>query len=1304
MSSKKLIPILAILLPLLLIMTNPIVTVAEENEANLSLRFVDQLGDPLENAYVEVWNETGNTLLFSGRTDSNGWLNATITKPTTGKYNITVKWDPEGTDAFTVYEAKGLTYGNLTASPSDTLPGYNCTEDGYIVTRVLAVYFTAKDIAGDFLGGFTTTFYYNYSGNVYSVSGKPSKEVLAKIPYDWSWGSNKTWTLRVYWDVEYLKMVPPAYVDGTNVTDYDIWPTETYMNFTLVKDASKLSVGPTAILPSKYGYLNVTVDVHPFYMQLYDWFEDKLKALTSGYSIVKVSIHDANDPSKLLATTITNQSGYVTISQFPNVTSAITVYWLSHEIPVNSTMIVDPTDYNDPANPLKIYCHLVPVTITLKDKRPTPGVLSNAKVIVTWPNLLTHETESNTSGVVQFPPAIDNVYYLPFGDTTLDVYWSITPEDPASWVLVRSAVFTVENSTNSPGLVDVYVDGTKEFDDTDSVVYDLICDVYDAHLALVDLNGDPLVSPTVVLQHPSGATSLVTASPTGTLTLVQVPGGVWHVSVVYKNMWFKPYGMSDVFNITDNIYEAVEFVFPFVNMDLKMVKWATDDYGIYGLNVSISWMGNATITDEDELYEAGWTYTDQQGWVSYEQVPVGVAISVDAWADADYSWFGISENVDVGPYEDEVVLSPENYEGVFHVHIYDLVVKFYDLCPGNRMPDPLPYSNATTIMYVEGEWAYPNTTDHNELVFYSLNQTHMFVGGVDNAYNLVVYWAGVRVFNNTLEIPVLTDPSVSYAEIHINWRVYEVSFDLWDWKHETAMDNLNITVMWKGFNMTFFNETAFEGAYGYYPPVEVYFDVLNYRDLIYDIITGMEVPSEVYQLYTVSLNYTAENLVYIPVWMLKDVIGTPISIVVTTMPGFTADVPSSVEPFVVGCLTRGEVFINGTLENWEDSLIAGELMYEAEDLFDDYLCGSSSLGILNFTGEATAWADIWSYDNETQTFDMKVSAYDMSVSVMNWLDQALKDFTVKVYWNDGGDLTFLTETLTDSNGKATFDIIFWGNCTWYRLMAYREPAEGELPDDLVGKFKLADDVIATADEHVTEDDLEVELPFNEYIGLQVLSATGKVLKEALVYAVRYEPVDNSINGTVAEAGTIAAFGYTSSDGYVYLPFALNDYQYTVRARWYGVSVYDSYDKEMVEYKILSPTVFYTAFTDVFDVSIRLVDDVGRPLKGVYYTFAGKGANTYNISGQTIADGTFTATLVPKGDYSLKAVWTDGVIEILDSDITVDTNIVEHPVKCKVYDATLNLKTPRGTVLKAADIAVTYPDGESYTGTTDADGN
>ena len=398
------------------------------------------------------------------------------------------------------------------------------------------------------------------------------------------------------------------------------------------------------------------------------------------------------------------------------------------------------------------------------------------------------------------------------------------------------------------------------------------------------------------------------------------------------------------------------------------------------------------------------------------------------------------------------------------------------------------------------------------------------------------------------------------------------------------------------------------------------------------------------------------------------------------------------------------MFINGTLEDWEDSLIAGELMYEAEDLFNDYLCGSSSLGILNFTGEATAWADIWSYDNETQTFDMKVSAYDMSASVMNWLDQGLKDFTVKVYWNDSGDLTFLTETLTDSNGKATFDIIFWGNCTWYRLMAYREPAEGELPDDLVGKFKLADDVIATADEHATEDDLEVELPFNEYIGLQVLSATGKVLKEALVYAVRYEPVDNSINGTVAEAGTIAAFGYTSSDGYVYLPFALNDYQYTVRARWYGVSVYDSYDKEMVEYKILSPTVFYTAFTDVFDVSIRLVDDVGRPLKGVYYTFAGKGANTYNISGQTIADGTFTATLVPKGDYSLKAVWTDGKIEILDSDITVDTNIVEHPVKCKVYDATLNLKTPRGTVLKAADIAVTYPDGESYTGTTDADGN
>jgi len=178
-------------------------------ERPLLLRFVDQAGQPLKKAYVEVWNETGNEILFTGRTNDEGWLNVTIpVLNTTGwpwnetTYNITVKWDPKGEDSFTVFKVKKI-------KAEDLVKKYNYTTGATegIVTSVLAVNFTARDLAGGVLKFYETTFEYNYTDKKYSVKGMPAEWIVAQIPYDVSWGSTKKWTLRVYWDYEYLKMV-----------------------------------------------------------------------------------------------------------------------------------------------------------------------------------------------------------------------------------------------------------------------------------------------------------------------------------------------------------------------------------------------------------------------------------------------------------------------------------------------------------------------------------------------------------------------------------------------------------------------------------------------------------------------------------------------------------------------------------------------------------------------------------------------------------------------------------------------------------------------------------------------------------------------------------------------------------------------------------------------------------------------------------------------------------------------------------------------------------------------------------------
>jgi hypothetical protein len=1280
---KTLIAIIALLAILIVaIPTNQVA--AQTTNAKLALRFADCGLNPLKNAYVKVYNQTANKLLFEGRTDSNGWLNVTILKPwDTTKYNITVWWDPAGTDYFYVFEKKDITGDLLKAKPAT---GYNCTEGGYIVASVLEVKVTAKNYDGSaILDYYTTTVYYNWTNKVYSVSKKPASDILLQVPYNLSWTGSKNWTIRVNWDLEYLKFLEGAY--SGCVTDFDIWTAKpTYANFTVTIADPFALIGPaTTSVTTGKGTLTVNMDVRPFATQLVDWFGNNLNA-TTGYGIVKVMVHDANDPSKLLATIIASDTGYVSFPQVPNVKSTIVVYWLTHEVTVNTTTVDDLTML-----PSALRCQLVPTVLTLKDKRPVSGVLAEAKVYVTWPNLLTHDTKSNTAGIVQLPPYSDDARrvsmatgavphgsgYLPFGETKVDVYWSITPEQPASWVNVRSAKIKIVSA--GTGKVDVYVDGKLVRDDlAATLTYDVVCNVFDAMLNVVDINGKALVSPIVILTHPTGAVSMVTASPGGALTLIQVPGGDWRVSVVYKNVQFKPYGMSDVFSISDNIYSAVTFKFPYVDAKLKFVKWGSDTFVIEGLNVTLSWTGNSTLAGTSGVtYKEAWKITNVNGWANFTQIPATVSITVDAWANKDYPHFGITKNIDVGPYETPITLAPANYMGTFHAYIYDVKVNFCDV-KGNLMPSTLPYSMAVTTVSGYTTWAYANFTNANSLFYYT-TKAHMYVGSAK--YKFEVYWAGVRVFNGTITVPTVTDPAKTYAELNVNLRVYPVSFAIYNWKHTTALDKLNVTFSWLAANMTTVNSTAHTSP-------------TTMEDWVYtNVVTATTFDSTKHKLYMVMLKYSGENLVYVPVWMAKDEFGTPVSLVVQTIPGETVGVPKDVDRIAVGFFTAGDFFINGS-STWKSKLFADGLKSKVYEKI------GVTAGVLNFTGVATQWSPVWSYSN--YVFDLKVAAYDMTAKVTDWTDKELASYTVDAYWNKTvGKYYLVASSLTDGTGKATFKTIFWGNATKYLFRAYRIPLAGELPADL--KVTLADDIIVYANPVASKDDIVVSLKFSNYIGLQALSANGKPLykvfagtpKYGLVYAIRYTPVKDTVSGTTVPAGTIAAFGYVDSTGKVYMPFALTTGNYTITVRWLGVDVYNSYDKEVV-YKIVKPTVFYTAFTDVFDVSYRLTDDVGRNLAGLKYTFAG---GEYSVSGVTGSDGTFSTDLVPRGSYKITALWPRKDIKVLEIDVTVTGNLVEVPIKCKVYDATIVVKTPKGTLLTAATVSVKYPDDTTATATT-----
>ena len=960
---KTLIAIIAIL-AILLIATPTNQVAATTTNAKLALRFTDCGLNPLKGAYVKVYNQTANALLFEGRTDSKGWLNVTIPTPRdTTKYNITVWWDPAGTDYFYVFEKKDITGDLLRAAPAT---GYNCTAGGYIVASVLAVKVTARNYDGsEILDYYTTTVYYNWTNKVYSASKKPASNILIQVPYNLSWTGDKRWTIRVYWDLEYLKFLEGVPTDC--VTGFAIWTTKpTYANFTVTVVDPFALIGPaTTAVTAGTGTLTVKMDVGKFETQLVDWFGNKLNA-TSGYGIVKVMVHDANDPSKLLATMIANETGGVKFPQVPNVTSTIVVYWLTHEITVNSTTIADLK-----ALPTTLKCQLVPTVLTLKDKRPSPSILAEAKVYITWPNLLTHDTKSNLAGVVQLPPYRDDAQrislptgfnttgilhgsgYLPFGETKIDVYWSITPEQPESWVKVRSAKIKIEGADTDK--INVKLDDkTIKSAFTGNVLgVTLTCDVFDAMLNVVDLNGNALVSPTVVLEHPTGAVSLVTASPGGALTLIQVPGGDWRISVVYKNVQFKPYGMSDVFSITTNIYSAVTFTFPYVNASLKFVKWGSDTFVIPGLNVTLSWTGNSTLAGTSGVtYKEAWKGTTDKGWANFTQIPVGVSVTVDAWTNKTREdLFGIKKSIDVGPYETPITLAPENYIGTFHVYIYDVKVNFCDV-RGDLLPSPLPYSMAVTFIN-STKWSYANATSDNSLIYYTTKR-HMYVGG--GGYRLDVYWAGVRVYNATVTIPVVTDPTKVYSELNLNLRVYPVSFSLYNWKHTTSMDKLNVTVMWQAANMTWLNETANTISK---------IDTLTTR-VANNIFNTSAAEVHSYEFYMVTLKYSAENLVYIPVWVTHTtgkIVGTPISIVVLTIPGETVGVPEGVKSIAVGSLTYlttpRNVFINGTISGWSGMVAAGKL----RDVVKSKLGLDYKFDILNFTGVATKWSPVWSYSD-----------------------------------------------------------------------------------------------------------------------------------------------------------------------------------------------------------------------------------------------------------------------------------------------------------------------------------------------------
>ena len=281
---------------------------------------------------------------------------------------------------------------------------------------------------------------------------------------------------------------------------------------------------------------------------------------------------------------------------------------------------------------------------------------------------------------------------------------------------------------------------------------------------LYDMEGRPVVSSAV--------------KEGGYIVLYDVPAGLFTIKIRWKNFWLEgkdPANITQTFilNVTGNIQEAIEVVFPIRNIAVTLVKW--DDQPalpIEGLNVTIEYGPNLREWNPDT--KSPWFITNKTGMVAIKKVPAGIEVGKIV-AYTSCTPYIRPEDINLKVLDVSLKAIPANetctWTEELRTWIYSMHLSAVD-CTGEPLTSVTLYNttsgeyityNVTVLLDEERGWYCGACYDFRIInrtaefpVVWTANQSktypHLFVAGAE--YTIKVFYAGTLVYNYTIKLPV----------------------------------------------------------------------------------------------------------------------------------------------------------------------------------------------------------------------------------------------------------------------------------------------------------------------------------------------------------------------------------------------------------------------------------------------------------------------------------------------------------------------------------------------------------------------
>jgi len=1015
-----------------------------------------------------------------------------------------------------------------------------------------------------------------------------------------------------------------------------------------------------------------------------------------------------------------NEEEGVVEEKWPSTPANLTVYWKSTKLGVQYLILnltlrygtysygrwtvrdVAPHGNGISITPAELHAYANVTRIQLVDRSdptyPAP-LFENTKVYLTFPGALEQIVGVNASGIID----------LSFCNYVLPLMDGMKKLDNYRIKVLYKNVKVLDTSFDP----NVFASGYPRYVGAFSR---FACDVYLAEFHVLDAHRLHLMNMSQLrLRHPTGEVFDIYV-PSGGVVTDRVPGGVGYSVewICYKSGDLLTPLEGGSFNVTANT--VVNVVAPVYDVYVKVTNWERT-WWVEGLKVGFSWSFPTAWTQWGNMTSAVVSQSraiEPPRYIRLAQVPRGahtLLIYVSTTPGLE-NYVGSK----VGEYAINVVDS-DVYDNKVRSWIYDRVTFTIKTADGSPLPEYTTVANTTLLVTVFNMSAtspitYNSTNGRSSVTLFSnITQKRVFVGGAK--YNFTLYAGGVTVYGPTLTLPIGTD------EVEVTSSIYAMKFITKDYYEAFGIPNLRVSVSWTGLNYTYYRTEVNQLANYRWINTTVWNNWETYFRNVESCYVSSATRS--FMLYNASAltDSSGEAVFYIPIWHYSKqpvAYHTPIEFNVTTVPGTTPSVPSG--------LTSVSVMDRHTQAP----------IYRSPWFF-------------NVT------KDVGFIEGRTQK-TLNVYAAKFTVALVNEKAEPIAGYRVNVTIEPPADLSTIPRRrliaygYTDPAGKVTFSssptTLFWCNYS-YGLFIYKEAEAKDLVDqdgkpisftyNIVGNYSLADSWAPGVTKSVR---------FEGTIAVTALDAYSQPLASQIVVLKA---------GSGPATGQVVSYSITGADGkaFFYLPLEGTNWVYAYYSAaedaWKLAKAADFYVEvywtraEGGKYKVFWPILIYgpsgrvapdaslTASCSVFYAKLRFISDTGRalewgaikvpsgpdvgiPFKVVYYLGGVERSDVYAYEGVTMANATFNLVRCPVGDYKVVAWWPNfRDIKIFDSMLSITTNLpgpgVREPVqdlKTLVYDITLNLKTPRGTVCGNATAYIKLPQGVSITEVTDSEGN